>query len=107
LDGWNKSLSSLVENPFVLFLDADEKAMTARILERAKSSGRSDDNLESLKKRFATFNSETIPIVKMFEGKGQLKRINSLRGIEDVYADTQLGFNEYFDSKPTVFFVLG
>lgn len=45
----------MVEIPFVLFLEADESVMTARILERAKVSGRVDDNVESLKKRFATF----------------------------------------------------
>jgi adenylate kinase family enzyme len=53
--------------PFCLFLDANEEAMTARILERAKISGRVDDNVESLKLRFATFKNESIPIINLFE----------------------------------------
>lgn len=40
--------------------------MIDRILERAKTSGRNDDNIESLKKRFATFKNETMPIVDLF-----------------------------------------
>jgi UMP-CMP kinase len=67
LDGWNKIVGSEVEMPFVLFLDADEAAMTSRILERAKISGRVDDNVESLKLRFATFKNESIPIINLFD----------------------------------------
>lgn len=45
-------MGELVEVPFVLFMDADEDTMIQRILERSKTSGRNDDNIESLKKRF-------------------------------------------------------
>jgi adenylate kinase family enzyme len=107
LDGWNKILGETVEVPFALSLDADEAAMTARILERAKSSGRVDDNVESLKLRFATFKTESVPVVKDFELKGKLKRVNSLRAINDVFSNVINCFNEYFLPKPTVFFVLG
>jgi UMP-CMP kinase len=48
-------MGTLVDVPFILFLDANEETMIARILERSKTSGRNDDNIESLKKRFATF----------------------------------------------------
>jgi adenylate kinase family enzyme len=37
----------------VLWFDADEKTMTDRILGRSASSGRNDDNIETLRKRFA------------------------------------------------------
>lgn len=50
----------------VIWFDADEKAMTERILERAKHSGRNDDNIETLKKRFNSFNNEQLPIIMQF-----------------------------------------
>ncbi len=87
LDGWNKIVGDAVEVPFALYLDADEAAMTSRILERAKVSGRVDDNVESLKLRFATFNTESVPIVKHFESEGKLKRVNSLNAIEEVFTN--------------------
>lgn len=59
-------MGDLVETPFILFLDADEETMISRILERSKTSGRNDDNIESLKKRFVTFASETMPIVELY-----------------------------------------
>lgn len=39
----------------VLVFEADEEVMIRRILERGKTSGREDDNIESLKKRFRKF----------------------------------------------------
>lgn len=81
-----------VNVPFAIFFDADEDTMIARILERAKTSGRSDDNLESLKKRFATYNAESVPIVQFFEKKGQLRRISALDTMDAVYAKTEALF---------------
>jgi adenylate kinase family enzyme len=39
----------------VLVFEADEEVMIQRILERGKTSGRDDDNIETLKKRFRTW----------------------------------------------------
>ena len=85
IDGWNKIMGDSVNVPFALFFDANEDTMIERILERAKTSGRSDDNLESLKKRFATYNQESVPIVEFFEKKGQLKRVSALQTVDEVY----------------------
>lgn len=65
-DGWDRVCGAIVEVPFILFLDADEDTMIGRILERSKTSGRNDDNIESLRKRFATFRTETMPIVEFY-----------------------------------------
>jgi UMP-CMP kinase len=48
-------MGELVEVPFILFMDADENTMVSRIMERSKTSGRNDDNIETLRKRFNTF----------------------------------------------------
>ena len=39
----------------VLFYEVNEETLTQRILKRGETSGRIDDNMESLKKRFTTF----------------------------------------------------
>jgi hypothetical protein len=51
LDGWNAIMKD-VEVQFCLYLNCPETVMEARLLERGKTSGRSDDNAESIKKRF-------------------------------------------------------
>jgi UMP-CMP kinase len=94
-DGWNTVMGDLVEVPFILFMDADEETMINRILERSKTSGRNDDNIESLKKRFDTFRRETMPIVDLFASQGKTKRINTLRAIDEVFEDVKLALEGY------------
>ena len=47
----------------VLFYEADEETLIQRVLKRGESSNRGDDNIESLKKRLATFKESSMPIV--------------------------------------------
>lgn len=88
-------MGEIVEVPFIIFMDADEDTMINRIMERSKTSGRNDDNIDSLRKRFETFRKETMPIVEMYEGVGKAKRINALRSIDEVYADVKEALQGY------------
>ena len=53
------------------------QVMTARIMERGRSSGRIDDNEEAIRKRLVTYHESTMPIIKEFEARGKLREINS------------------------------
>jgi|UniRef100_A0A8J9SBY4 UMP-CMP kinase len=72
---------------FVLFLDCPEEVMIGRLLERGQTSGRNDDNMQVIKKRFETFELETAPIVDWYDQQGKVKRVSADKGQEDVYAD--------------------
>ena len=58
-----------------LFLECAESVLRERLRHRAETSGRVDDNEESIIKRFRTYNEETLPICKKFEELGQLRRV--------------------------------
>ncbi|KAF4655019.1 hypothetical protein FOZ61_007833 [Perkinsus olseni] len=60
-----------------------------RLLSRGKTSGRSDDNLESIRKRFRTYEAETRPIIQRFAAKGKERRVNADRSVDDVWADVK------------------
>jgi UMP-CMP kinase len=49
---------------FVLFFDCPEEEMQKRLLNRGKTSGRTDDNAESIKKRFKVFEETSMPVGK-------------------------------------------
>lgn len=51
----------------LIYFDCPSQILIDRIMERAKTSGRADDNPETIKKRLDTFEKETLPIVKSFE----------------------------------------
>lgn len=59
------------EMPIMLFFECPMEVQEQRILKRAKYSGRQDDNIESLKKRFVTYKEETMPIIKTFTDAGK------------------------------------
>jgi len=85
LDGWVKQMSDKVDVCFVLFLDCPEEVCVGRILERSKTSGRSDDNIESLKKRFQTYINETLPVVNTYEKLDKVKNVDATKGPEEVF----------------------
>ena len=59
----------------MLFFTTTEETMTARLLERAKTSGREDDNLESIKKRFVTYRETTMPVIEYYNKKGKVAEV--------------------------------
>ena len=44
--------------------------MTERLLSRAKTSGRVDDNIETIKKRLVTFETATAPVLDYYKNAG-------------------------------------
>ncbi len=94
-DGWERVLNGQVEVPFVICLEADEETMINRILERGKTSGRNDDNIESLKKRFDTFNRETMQIIELYDKFGKAKRINALKSVDEVFKEVEKSLEGY------------
>ncbi|XP_034664265.1 UMP-CMP kinase [Drosophila subobscura] len=93
LDGWNRQMSEKVDMQFVLFFDCDEEVCVKRCLNRGQDgSGRSDDNLESLKKRIQTYNNDSLPIIKHFEGAGQVKKIDASPDADKVFSEVERTF---------------
>jgi len=82
----------VVPSKFTLFFDCPEETMRERLLERGKTSGRSDDNEESIKKRFRTFVETSMPVVEHFEGEGRVVKVNASATPEEVYRRVQEQF---------------
>ncbi|TGJ87973.1 hypothetical protein E0Z10_g743 [Xylaria hypoxylon] len=74
---------------FVLFYDCPEEEMERRLLDRGKTSGRSDDNAESIRKRFRTFIETSMPVVDYYEKQGRVARIRANVSPDEVYSATQ------------------
>ena len=82
-------MKDIVDVPYILFFDADEEELVKRIMHRAETSGRVDDNVETLKKRLATFREQSMPIIKMFESQGKCKRIDGTQSIDEVFSQVK------------------
>lgn len=62
----------------VLFFDASEQTLIDRLLGRAKTSGRVDDNEETIKKRLHTFNTHNEQVIQQYPDK--LKKVSRYKG---------------------------
>ena len=51
--------------------------MEARLLKRGESSGRSDDNRETIVKRFRTFVEDSMPVVENLEKREMLRKVEA------------------------------
>eukprot|EP00382_Lankesteria_abbotti_P005129 CAMPEP_0113847754 /NCGR_PEP_ID=MMETSP0372-20130328/2059_1 /TAXON_ID=340204 /ORGANISM="Lankesteria abbotti" /LENGTH=183 /DNA_ID=CAMNT_0000817085 /DNA_START=53 /DNA_END=601 /DNA_ORIENTATION=+ /assembly_acc=CAM_ASM_000359 len=85
LDGWMKFMGDTVDLPYLLFYDCSEDEMVRRLTHRGQHSGRIDDNVESIKKRFRTYNNDTMPIVQIFEKDGKCRRVDATKDLDTVW----------------------
>jgi len=91
LEGWNKMMGEKVNVKNVLFFSCTQDVCRDRCLARgAAGSGRSDDNEESLKKRFVTATNSTLPIVDHYRDLQLVSEINADREIDKVYDDVKV-----------------
>mmetsp|Transcript_18391 Transcript_18391/g.22513 ORF Transcript_18391/g.22513 Transcript_18391/m.22513 type:complete len:247 (-) Transcript_18391:162-902(-) len=95
VDVWEEHMpETIAKLEFVLFLHCPEDVMTTRLMERGKTSGRNDDNIETIRKRFKTFRETSMPIVDMFEKKNMLKTIIADKNVQDVYTQVEALFQD-------------
>ena len=83
--GWEQVMAGSVDVAAVIWFDADEQVMTDRILARAATSGRNDDNIETLKKRFVNFREEQMPIIQRFIEQGKCVKIDAVSTPDAVF----------------------
>jgi len=73
-------LSSLV-----LFYTTTEEIMLKRLLKRGETSGREDDNEESIKKRFRTYKETTMPVIEHYQTLHKVAQVDSSSSVDQVY----------------------
>lgn len=86
---WDEVVGDDADVESVLFFECPEDVLTSRLLERAKTSGRADDTIDVIRKRFAVYKEESMPIINMYEREGKVHKIIADRPIEEVYKEVE------------------
>lgn len=68
----------------VLNLQVPEEMLIERLLNRGKISGRSDDNIETIRKRLDVYANETAPLVDFFTRKNVLHNVVGTGTIKEI-----------------------
>ena len=70
----------------VLYLDVPRDELMRRILARAETEGRADDNEQTVRNRLAVFDEATSPLVGYYRDRGLLHVIDADRPEDEVTA---------------------
>ncbi len=71
----------------VLGLEVDENELIRRMIERGKLSGRSDDNLDTIKKRLNVYHRQTSPLREYYKVKGKYNPVKGDKTVDEIFSD--------------------
>jgi len=69
----------------MLSLEVPRQELIDRMVERSKTSGRTDDNIEVIKFRLEEYENKTKPVADFYQAKGLYYPINGTGKIEDIF----------------------
>ncbi|KAM4761185.1 adenylate kinase isoenzyme 1 isoform 2-T3 [Cyanocitta cristata] len=69
----------------LLYVDAGKDTMVKRLLKRGETSGRVDDNEETIKKRLETYYKATEPVIAFYKSRGIVRQLNAEGSVEEVF----------------------
>jgi adenylate kinase len=69
----------------LLDLNVPEEELISRLLKRGESSGRSDDNLETIKKRLDVYYSQTAPVAEYYKTLNKYAFVEGVGTIEEIF----------------------
>lgn len=101
IDAWRAVFGQESELPTMVFFDCPYEIFEKRILGRAKFTGRSDDNTESIKQRFDHFKVKTLPMVDLFKSWNKCVEIDSSQDRQTVYSLLQSALADFTDEAFT------
>jgi adenylate kinase len=78
-----------------------QEVMLERCMKRAETSGRADDNAETIKKRVQNYFDQSYPVIEYYKKFGKVRKIDATGDISEVYAQTKEAI------LPQTMFVLG
>ncbi|CAO3659338.1 unnamed protein product [Umbelopsis vinacea] len=103
IDGFPRKLDQAVKFEevvvpcqFVLYFECPEEVLLKRLLKRGESSGRIDDNIESIKKRFHVFADTSFPVIEEYEKQGKVHKLSCENTVDGVYAEVRKIFDDLF-----------
>lgn len=84
----------------VLALEVKEEELIKRLLNRGKTSGRSDDNDESvIRKRLHVYNNETFPVAEYYKKARKFQNIKGEGTIEEIFSSLCETIDKKFPSE--------
>ncbi|XP_067937693.1 UMP-CMP kinase-like [Watersipora subatra] len=94
MSGWQKEMDDKADVKFVLFFDCPEEECVKRCIKRGLTSGRTDDNEGSTRKRIVTYNTSTTKIIDHYNSLGLVRKINAAQDADKVFMKVREVFSQ-------------
>ena len=73
----------------MLNLEVERDELISRLLKRGETSGRSDDNLETIEQRLKVYESITSPVIDFYIEEGCHQNLKTVGTIEAIFSDIE------------------
>lgn len=70
----------------MLELNVPEEMLVERLVNRGKTSGRADDNEETIKQRLNVYHAQTTPLISWYEKEGKRHAVKGFGPLEEINA---------------------
>lgn len=82
LKGFDTEISTMVA------LDVSDDELRTRLLERGKTSGRTDDqDVDKINNRIQVYKDETIPVAKFYESQSKFNKVHGIGSIQGIFSE--------------------
>lgn len=71
----------------MLELNVPDEMLMERLINRGKTSGRADDNEETIAKRLGVYHSQTMPLIEWYEKEGLRNAVKGHGSLEEINAN--------------------
>jgi len=68
-------------------LNVPDEMLMERLINRGKTSGRADDNEETIAKRLGVYHSQTMPLIEWYEKEGLRNAVKGYGSLEEINAN--------------------
>lgn len=75
----NKDISILID------LSVDEGELVDRLVKRGQTSGRSDDNLETIKERLQVYHTKTAPVNDYYKKQNKYTKVDGSGSVDEIF----------------------
>jgi len=79
MNNLNKEITLLID------LQVENQELIERLLNRGKTSGRCDDNLDTIKKRLEVYENKTAPVNDFYKNKNKYASIHGMGSIDEIF----------------------
>ena len=73
------------ETTVLIDLNVEDEELIKRLLIRGETSGRTDDNLETIKKRLEIYITKTAPVSDFYKNKNKYAAINGMGTVDEIF----------------------